>query len=178
MVSAEFLTPHFIMVTSCHCGAKMASGKDSMGHGRSAAKAGSFGTHRKIPNVPWAAWPSGLIKIEAQCPRGEKSSQDSCGISQGTLQLLLSRQYLLTVYKWKTWKHKSLSQFWAGRRLAAAACAAGMPGVCAEWSGCVCTGVDAAVRFSILSHSKQTAHCSQGTGLSELPCRRDFQQQP
>lgn len=55
--------------------------------------------------------------------------------------MLLSRQDLLTVYKWKPGKHKLLSQFWAGRRLAAAAC-----GV---WSGCVCTGVDAALRFCL-----------------------------
>lgn len=125
-----------------------------MDRGRSAAKGRSCGTCRKIPNVLWTAWPSGLVKIEAQRPRGEKSSQDSCGISQGTLQLLLSRQDLLTVYKWKTGKHELLLQFWAGRRLAAAACAAGMPVVCAECSGCVCTGVDAAVCFSFLSQSK------------------------
>lgn len=93
------------------------------------------------------------MKTKAQCLRGEKSSQDSCGMSQGSLQLLLSRQDLLTVYKWKPGKHRLLSQFWAEKRLAAAACAAVMLVVCGECSGCVCTGVDAAVGFNILSHT-------------------------
>lgn len=100
-------------------------------------------------------------------------------MSQGSLQLLLSRQDLLTVCKWKPGKHRLLSQFWAEKRLAAAACAAVMPVVCGECSGCVCTGVDAAVGFNILSHTKQTAHYGpRDWTVRELPCRREFQQLP
>lgn len=95
---SEFLTSHSIPVGSRHSGARMMSRGDNTGHGRSATKGETCGIHRKIPNVPWAAWPLGLAETEAQCLRGEKSSQDSCGISQGSLQLLLSRQDLLTVY--------------------------------------------------------------------------------
>lgn len=146
--------------------------EDNMGHGRSAAKGEICGTHRKIPNVPWTAWPLGLVETEAQCLRGEKSSQDSCGTSQGSLQFFLSRQDLLTVYKWKPGKHKLLSQFWAGRRLAEAACAVAMPVVCGEWSGCVCTDVDAALGLYILSLSKlssQGQDCERGALQKGLP---------
>lgn len=54
-----------------------------------------------------------------------------------------------------------------------------MPVVCGEGSGCVCTGVDAAAGFSILSHTKRTAHNGPRDGtVRELPCRREFQQLP
>lgn len=84
-------------------------------------------TRRKICNVQWPARPSGLIRAEALCSDGEKSSQNSCGVSHGSLQLLLSRQDLLVVDEWKTGNHKLLFQFWARRRPAAAACAILMP---------------------------------------------------
>lgn len=64
----------------------------------------------------------------------------------------------------ETWETQIAVPVWAGRRLAAAACAGGMPVVCGEWNGCVCTGVDAAVGFNIVSLSK--LHITdQGTGL-------------
>jgi len=87
-----------------------------MVHGRNAVKGETNVTHRKICNAPCPAWPSGL-RAEALCPYGGKSSQNSCTVSHGSLQLLLSRQDILMVDKWKTGTQKSGSSFGQERGL-------------------------------------------------------------
>lgn len=153
--STEFLTSCFITVTAHHSGGKqvvkMASRNnckqgDSVVYGRNAVKGETSVTRKKICDVQWPAWPSGLIMAEALCPYGEKSSQNSCGVSQGLLQLLLSRKDLLVVDKWKTGNHQLLFQFWAGRRSAAATCAILLPAL--AWP----------------------AACGEGNGLCVLRC--------
>lgn len=153
--STEFLTSCFITVTAHHSGGKqvvkMASRNnckqgDSVVYGRNAVKGETSVTRKKICDVQWPAWPSGLIMAEELCPYGEKSSQNSCGVSHGLLQLLLSRKDLLVVDKWKTGNHQLLFQFWAGRRSAEATCAILLPAL--AWP----------------------AACGEGNGLRVLRC--------